>query len=307
MPISIRSELNDGARERMGHATGCEVRFCPRSLDSEVAVTLSAPEPTQVRVFWGSFQPTETDTIDSTPTTLTLSVPERLRDLKEGIATGRFDRTVCRILFDRSVPVALHDVVGDCRPPKAEELPDRRYLAYGTSITEGAKASSPHLNYVSQLARKRGYDALNLGASGSAYLDAAMADHIADRDDWDIATLALSVNMTTGEFSTQEFHQRAEYFVNTIADAHPQKQIVCVTLFPYFADITDTGDTDLANAFRAALRTVVSDSSQNNLSLVEGTDLLTGTGLTCDLLHPSDVGMNSITNGLSTHFAKALD
>jgi len=291
----------------MGHPTGCEVRFCPKRQDSEVEITLSAAEPTQIRVFWGSFQPTKPITINSTPTTLTLRVPERLQELSEGVETGRFDQNVCRILFERIVPVALHDVIGDCRPPQPEELPDSRYLAYGTSITEGAKASSPHLSYVSQLARRRGYDALNLGTSGSAYLDAALAEYIADRDDWDIATLGLSVNMTTGEFSTQEFHQRAEYFVNTIADAHPHKQIVCVTLFPYYADITETGDTDLASAFREALRTVVSESPQNNLSLVEGTNLLTGSGLTWDLLHPSDAGMDSIGNGLASHFATILD
>jgi lysophospholipase L1-like esterase len=65
-------------------------------------------------------------------------------------------------------------------------VPDVRYLAYGTSITEGAKATATHLNYVSRVAQRRGYDALNLGCSGSAYCEGVLAEYIARRNDWDV-------------------------------------------------------------------------------------------------------------------------
>ena len=300
VPASVGKQLNDMARDRVRHATGGELRFVPGNDDAEVEVTLSAAEPTQVRVFWGAFQPWQPTEIGPEPRTLTLSVPERLQELPVSGATGRFDPRVCRILFERVPAVAVHDVSGDCRPPDAAELPEKRYLAYGTSITEGAAASVPHTDYVTHVARNRGYDALNFGSSGSAYCEAAMAEYIANREDWDLATLALSVNMAnTGDFAPETFHERAETFVDTIAAAHPEKPVVCVTLFPYFDDLVDSGDAEHARAYRDALRTIVEESPHDNVTLVEGPDLLEVSGLGADLLHPGDHGMKMIGDALA--------
>lgn len=148
---------------------------------------------------------------------------------------------------------------------------------------------------------------MNLGCSGSAYCESAMAEYIAGREDWDVATFALSVNMANGGFSPAEFRERPDYFANTVADAHLEKPIVCVTLFPYFADVTETGDADHAEAFRSALRSVVDDSPHDNLSLVEGTELLTASELTWDILHPGDAGMESIGDKLSQRLGTMLD
>ncbi|MCU4742627.1 GDSL-type esterase/lipase family protein [Halobacteria archaeon AArc-m2/3/4] len=305
IPAAVGAELNEMACDRVRHPTGSEIRFVPEA-DAEVEITLSAPESTQVHPFWGPFQPWEPIEIGPTPQTLTFSVPDRLRELTVTDETGRFDPTVCRILLERVPAVALHDVTGDCRPPTADELPDRRYLAYGTSITEGAAASTPHTNYVTHVARGCGYDALNFGCSGSAYCESAMAEYIASRGDWDVATLAMSVNMANAEFTVAEFHERVETFVETIASAHPRTPIACVTLFPYFADVTESGDADRAEAFREAVRTVVADSSHTNLSLVEGTDLLELPGLTADVLHPGDDGMEAIGEGLARHLEQIV-
>ncbi|GAB6878169.1 hypothetical protein JCM17823_04430 [Halorubrum gandharaense] len=250
------------------------------------------------------YHPWEPTVIGPEPTTLSLRVPEQLRELPSDAASDRFDQRVCRLVFERSPGVALHDVTGECRPPSSSELPERRYLAYGTSITEGAAASAPHLNYVTHVARNRGYDALNLGCSGSAYCEAAMADHIAGRDDWDVATLAMSVNMANAEFSPATFRERAARFVDAVAGENPERLVVCVTLFPYFADVTNSGDSARATAFRDALREVVERSPHGNLSLVDGRELLDTSGLTADLLHPSDYGMETIGDRLGQRLAE---
>ncbi|GAB3027633.1 GDSL-type esterase/lipase family protein [Natronobiforma cellulositropha] len=307
VPAAVIEGLNQRASDRVRHPTGCEIRFVPDSPEAEIEVTLSAPEPTRVHTFWGPFQPWQPTDIGPEPTTLTLSLPERLRDLAKNEATGRFAPQVCRLRLERVPAVALHEVRGDCRPPDADELPDRRYLAYGTSITEGAVTSAPHLNYVTHVARTCGYDALNLGCSGSAYAESAMADYIASREDWDVATLALSVNMANGGFSPAEFRERADVFVNTVAAAHPDNPVVCVTLFPYFADLTETGDAEHARAYREALRSVVADAPHANLSLVEGPELLEVSGLTADLLHPGDAGMAAIGAGLARHLERVVE
>ncbi len=303
VPASVGGALDDEAHHRLRHATQSEVRFVPETDDANVEVTLSTPERTDIRVFWGSFQPWQAVSIGPGTETLALSVPERLAGLDEtaDVDVGRFDPRVCRVRFERFVPVAVHDVAGDCRPPAASEVPDVRYLAYGTSITEGAKATATHLNYVSRVAQRCGYDALNLGCSGSAYCEAALAEYIARRNDWDVATFALSVNMANAAFSTAQFRERVDSFLNTVAGAHPEKPVACVTLFPYFADVTASGDPERAAAFRDALRSVVAESSHDNLSLVEGTDLLSPGDLTCDVLHPGDEGMRTIGEGLARH------
>ncbi|MFB6153663.1 MAG: SGNH/GDSL hydrolase family protein [Halodesulfurarchaeum sp.] len=300
VPERVADGLNEMASDRVLHPTGSEIRFVPAQEPEAVEVTLSAPDTAAIRVFWGGFQPWEPTKIGPEPTTLTLSVPDRLRELDDTNATGRFDPRVCRILFERFTPIAIHEVSGNCRPPEDQELPDVRHLAYGTSITEGAASSAAHLNYLTHVARYCDYDALNLGCSGSAYCDAPMAEHIADRDDWDVATLALSVNMAnTGGFSPEAFHERAEPFVNTVAAAHPEKPVVCITLFPYFDDVIPSGDAEHARAYREVLRTIVEESTHENLSIIDGTELMDESGLVADLLHPGDDGMQAIGAGLA--------
>ncbi len=70
--------------------------------------------------------------------------------------------------FDPESPIAIHAVTGDCRPPRAGELPARRYLAYGTSITAGY-GSQPHCSYVAQAARHLALDPINLGWRGPRF------------------------------------------------------------------------------------------------------------------------------------------
>jgi len=306
VPATVGEGLNEMARDRVRHATGDELRFVPES-DGEIEVTLSAAQAGQVRIFWGAFQPWAPTEIGPEPETLTLRVPDRVSELTVSHGTGRFDPRVCRICFERTPAVAVHDVAGDCRPPREDELPDHRYLAYGTSITEGAAASAAHTDYVTHVARNCGFDALNFGSSGSAYCEAVMAEYIASRDDWDLATLALSVNMAnTGGFAPETFHERAETFVNTVAGGQPDKPVVCITLWPYFDDFTESGDADHATAYRDALRSIVDESPHDNLTLVEGPDLLEISGLGSDLLHPGDHGMKAIGDGLSERLGELV-
>ena len=308
VPSSVGANLNVDARERLRHPTGCEVRFVPEHDDAVVSVTLSAAETTVFRPFWGEFQPSEPLELGPTPTTFEFVIPERIPLLDDATTrAGAFSPRVCRLRFEAWAPVAIHDVSGDCRPPTADELPDRCYLAYGTSITEGAAASATHLTYVARVARGLGLDALNLGCSGSAFCEPAMAEHLAGRDDWDIATLALSVNMANRGFTLAQFRERAGTLVNAVADAHPNRPVACVTLFPYHADVIRGDDAERAAAFRSALRTIVADSPHDDLHVIAGEDLMEPTALTADILHPGDAGMEAIGRGIARRLDELLD
>jgi lysophospholipase L1-like esterase len=301
VPREVGLKVNVGARERYRHPVGAEVRFVPDE-DATVSVTLSARAPTAVRPFWGAFQGSDPRGIGPEPTTLRLAVPDRIADLRDPAAHragAGFDPRVCRLRFDRTAPVALHGVEGACRPPEEGERPERRYLAYGTSITEGAAATAYHLGYVARTARRIGADAANLGASGSAYCEPPMAEYLAGLD-FDLATLSLSVNMANRGFTLAQFRERAHDLVGTVTATNPETPVYCVTLFPYHADLVtgDDGGAERADAFRGALRDAVADGGAH-CHLVEGRNLLDAAGLTTDLLHPGDAGMEAIATGLA--------
>ncbi|MFB6136454.1 MAG: SGNH/GDSL hydrolase family protein [Halobacteriaceae archaeon] len=305
VPEDVRVDLNEGARRRMCHPAGCELRFVA---DGPVEVTLSAPlRESPVEVFWGPFQAREDHRVSADPTTLRVEPPEWLGDLdREAVGDFAFDPAVCRLALageHRGSPIRYHGANGERRPPRADELPDRRYLAYGTSITEGEAATAEHLTYVSQTARRLGADLVNLGSCGTAYCDAAMADHVADAE-WDVATLALSVNMV-GEFSVAEFRERAAYLVETVGETG--RPVACVTLYPYYDDLRESADGSEAARFREALREVVADAGRENVHLLEGRDLLDPAGLTTDLIHPSDRGFVAMGERLAARLDPFLD
>ncbi|ELZ27834.1 hypothetical protein C474_16429 [Halogeometricum pallidum JCM 14848] len=310
VPEAVRTELNEGAQTRMCHPAGAELRFVPRG---PVDVTLSSDvRDSLVRPFWGEFQAAgEEIVIGEEPRTVTLSPPEKLSNLRPAVEDDlRFAPGVCRLVLPgdhRGGHVYFHGVEGDVRPPTAEEVPDRRYLAYGTSITEGEAPSAETLTYVNQTARRLGADAVNLGSCGTAYCDPAMAEHIASREDWDVATLSLSVNMV-GRFSVEEFRERARSMIDTVAGAHPETPVVCITLFPHARDyLADDEEATLAAEFREALRGVVDDCDHGNVHLVEGPDLLpTAAGMTTDLVHPGDDAMIRIGEALADRLAPLL-
>ena len=309
VPSAVAENVNVAARERIRHPAGSEVRFVPERDDATVRVTLSAATETVVRPFWGTFQGEEPLELGPEPAEVALSVPEPIADLDRAVAAGAadaFDPRVCRLRFEPWAPVAIHGVAGECRPPAGDETPDRRYLAYGTSITEGAAASATHLNYVSRVARTLGLDPVNLGMSGAAYCEPAVADYIAEREDWDVATLSLSVNMANRGFTVSQFRERAAYLVETVASGS-DRPVVCVTLFPYHADLREHGDRERARAYREALESVVEECDSEAVSVVDGRELSPADGLTTDLLHPGDAGMESIADGLADRVGEALD
>jgi len=304
LPAAVREALNEQAETNYTRPTGVELRFVA---DGPVEVTLSCPTgESEVTPHWGPFQcaPDAHVTVGPEPTTVEMTFPEHLGDVAdEHLPESYFAPRVGRLVL-RGRPTVLHDVSGDVRPPREAELPDRTLLAYGTSITQGAVASRFPLAYASRAARALRADHLNLGTGGSAFCEAAVADHIADGD-WDVAVLAVSVNMIAVGFTAAEFRERAGYLVDTVAGENPDSEVYAVTLFPQLSDVCpgrERGDDWAATAdeYRAVLREVVADAGHDNLRVLEGPDFLADpSGLSPDLLHPSDPGMLEVGRRLA--------
>jgi len=302
VPERVRAALNPGAQERMLSPANAEIRFV--SDGPTVKVTLSAPQGGGAMPFYGGFQGTERFAIGPQPQTIELAMPETLTKLPKDLIAGQaFSPSVFRLVLSWG-QVHFHGVEGDgVRPPAPDELPALRYLAYGTSITHGAHASGVHLAYAAQTAHRLGADLINLGVAGTAHCEHELADYIAARKDWHIATLALSVNMV-GSFTTEQFHERVSYMVNTVAGADTSRPVACITIYPHvrdfgeqFAISEDKGDT---GEFRRALAQAVEACPHPNAHLIEGPEILTDiAGLTPDLVHPSDNGMIQMGENLA--------
>jgi len=302
VPESVRAKLNPGAQTRMLSPACAEIRLVAEA--GSASLTLSSEGATQGVIFYGSFQDRTAVRIGKEPTTIPLAVPERLAQLDPAHTDAfPFRPQVCRLMLAGD-PVHLHGVDGDgVRPPKPEELPKLRYLAYGTSITHGAAATGPHLTYVGQTARRLGADLINLGVGSFAHCEHDLADYFAGRDDWHIASLALSVNMPS-EFTPDEFYERVSYMVNAVAGADTSRPVACITLYPYFRDFGlqfPVGNPKgTAEEYRQRLRDAVAHCPHPNAHLIEGPDVLVGIdGLTPDLVHPADNGMIQMGENLA--------
>jgi lysophospholipase L1-like esterase len=275
----------------------CEIRFV---LEGDSAqVTLSAKEPgTTVVLFYGPFDSRQRWVLSEEPQTITVALTDRERALIAALPDPeafRFAPQVCRLVFhDRGVAL-VHDIAGAIRAPTAVELPEKTLLAYGTSITHGAAATQAHLAWVSQTAWRLGADLRNLGVGGACLCEHAFADYIASLADWDLAMLNLSVNMIGHGFTTDGFEERVRYVVDTVSGAYPDKPVVCTSIFPYFGDWDHSLHENAkatAKEFRRILREIVLDLDRQNLHFIPGSSILTDvSGLTVDMIHPSDLGM----------------
>jgi hypothetical protein len=311
VPESVREHLEEGAQMRVIQPDNCEIRFVSDSVESHV--TLSSEGETDVMVFSGTFDERVRYTIGQEPTTICLYPQDRVQKLGRKWWTDQpFSPRVRRVILGgrRRDPVILHDIKGEgIRPPYPEEVPSVRYLAYGTSITHGFDCEGPHLSYVSQAAWHLKTDLINLGVGGACHCERAFANHIAGRTDWDIASLALSVNMQG--FPLDEFRKRVEYMVNTVAGVDTSRPVACITLYPYFRDF-GVSDPNMQyggapEEYRQALRDVVAECPLPNVHLIEGHEVLTNIGgLTVDLLHPSDNAMIEMGRNLYTRLRPLL-
>jgi len=296
IPEDVRLALNEGAQLRMLQPDSAEIRFVA---DSPVCrVTLSSEAQSRVTVFNGLFDSRQRFIIGPEPQTIELVMNEHVRQLdKVYWSKMSFSPRVYRVILGgpEREPVFFHGIEGQgIRAPEANEIPSLRYLAYGTSITHGFAAEGPHLSYASQTARRLGADLINLGVGGAAHCEHELADYIAGRSDWHIATLALSVNMYG--FPLDVFRERVSYMVNKVAGARPGRPVACITLCPYFRDfgIDDKGAVygGSPEEYRQILREVVEACPHDNAHLLEGPEILTDIGgLTADLIHPGDNGM----------------
>lgn len=303
VPDAVRMRLNPQARETALNACGCEIRF---QLKGEQAVVKLRREPgTSVanavaEVYYGLFAaPFGVSPVVVGRETVEIRIDrsdnlERLRHLA-GRAGHSFDPRVVRIVLPYEWKHRLLAIEGDIAPPEAGQTPDRRYLAYGSSITHGGSSVTPTGTYAMRTARMLGADLINLGFAGSAELDEAIVDYIAARPDWDYATLELGINVID-KWTIEQFAAYTDYFLESVARRNEHRWIFVIDLFTMASD--DAGNAK-ADAFRDVVRRKAESMGLPRLKHISGRELLTSAaGLSADGVHPSPPGMEEIAHNL---------
>ena len=295
IPDALRRKLNPLVQINGLLASGAEARFNLKS--ASATLTLKCVRGQGVLEIWHGPFMTSWKVIGTEPVAVKIEPPANLDELAALARRHRlpFDARLTRVLLPWEPQVRLLGVEGEFEPPRPEQTPRRRYLAYGSSITNGARSIPPTASYAARTAQLLGVDLLNLGFGGGAHLEKEIAEHIAARDDWDFASLEMGINI--GGIGRAEFARRVDVMVDTVHAAHPDKRLFCIDVFTCRDDLT--GNPHF-NEYRDVVRDKVCAVNRPNVVWIPGRQILSSVeGLTADLVHPSPAGMEEMARNLS--------
>jgi len=298
IPDELRVTLNESAKNNAIRTAGCEIRFNLKSETAKIVLeTAEEAIPLSIaEVYQGVFK-ISSHIIKEGPTEISISLPANI-ELLDKITKEKnlpFDAHLIRVILPHLASTKIINIERDFSLPDKEQTPRTKYLAYGSSITHGFRAIRPTGSYAMRTAQLLGVDLINLGFGGGAHCENQLADYIAERNDWDFATLELGINMIAG-FKIDEFKKRVEYFIPRIAQAHPDKWIFCIDLFTFYS----IPRAEKQDEFRTAVRDTVTKLNMPKLVHIDGREILKNpSGLITDLVHPSPEGMEEMALNLS--------
>ena len=308
VPMNVYEKLESG-KMAAEDSTGVELRFVMSGDKVTLRMRSCKEEVTSTfHVFRGSIQggwaDHEINRVLSTETrdfVIEKSEDQKLLDAMTKEGNFPFSSSVVRVVFDRGY-IELVDVIGDVEPPKAEMMPKKTLLCYGSSITHGSNAISYSNSWASQLARKLGMDCRNLGLSGSCLMEKEMIDYIAN-EKWDAATLELGMNTLCWE-DNEKIRSRVDYTVSTIAEKNSGKPIFVIS--PFYTREDFEGKKNAEN-WREIISSVVENRNYKNVKYISGTELIDNISLiAADFVHPSIYGVNEICNRLYDHMKEYI-
>lgn len=266
--------------------TGCEVRFVCK--DADVFVTAEDAEGS-VEIFRGDFLVRTQRLQPGISTRLELRSDLSVDGCNLSGVLTNFATNVWRIVFDHDFCGLVDEIrpFGKIRPPMPAELPEKKIIAYGSSITHGACAGFFTNAYVAHMARLLGADVLCKGMGGSCFCESEVADYL-PKADWDLAVLELAVNMV-GIFPVEVFRQRAKKVVeNAVRTGKP---VVVISHFRHSRDLPGAGGAEENEAFITALQEICRQLQCENLYYLDGREALEDyTWLSADMIHPSIYG-----------------
>lgn len=305
VPAEVREGLLPGAHDVASlSATGCEIRFVMNEGCDNVKIKINCLEPFMLlQLYYGSFQggwkylhvrglfPGENELVIDRPANI---------DLLRQTAQERghlFSPDVMRLCF-RSGGIADIRLEGDVRPPRPEEVPQKRILFYGSSITHGSLSYLPCNDYASLVCRKLGTDLINKGFAGSCRMEPAMVRYLCGRDDYEFCVFELGSNLPA-EIGKEEFQQSVMNLLLSYTQAHPDKKAFVIDDL-----LVLQPDHDCRHA---QVRECLEKLDLPNLIYLNGYDMLPHSDLVCaDFVHPTVEGHQVMADALLRVIRKHL-
>jgi lysophospholipase L1-like esterase len=320
-PEILRNSPERTLNVSQDHAAS-EIRFI---ISGKVRVRLSSragPEEWRfakksgVMVYFGDYQynyylvPPEGVTIELEP--------EYSKDSLEKLSAvrRRFSPRLIRLQLYNNI--SFDDISGGYSLPGGSDIPARKYLAYGTSITQGRLAVLPNLSFPAVLGNLTGYDAYNYGMAGACFLEDQMIDFLCS-DAYDLVSLCLSVNMLNRGYTAETFAVRLKKLLAALRKKNPKTPVFLVSIIIHWRDLGLTvkpfdwnkGENSGGNAGSAEdcrmYRDIAEQAGRDpGIIFVDGTKLLSPSYLSADLLHPGDYGAIEIAYKLYELYKKAI-
>ena len=186
------------------------------------------------------------------------------------------------------------------KPPARPEAKQRSIVYYGTSITQGGCASRPGMAHVAILGRNLDRPMINLGFSGSARIEPAISDLLAELDP---ALYVIDALWNIGNMTDEEFVSRLTTLIQTIRRARPKTPILFVGRSRVHPEKTPPHIEQLQEKVVKRMR----GEGVPNLTLFNGATLLNRDGEgTVDGVHPNDLGMMQHAKALTPILKKLL-
>jgi len=268
-------------------AAKCEMRF---KSTRQCRIFLSSTEDVRLSLYRGDLLVDTFDLQAHQIKGVLAQIPGIESAVDHELYPARFPRDLWRICCPNAELIyhGIDAMGGRIEPPDPSELPSIRWLAYGSSIT---MAKRTWHGYVEVAAEELGWDSFNLGMAGSCQMESEIADWIASRDDWSVATFELGINMI-GEFGPQEFERRARYLLETCLEARENTRILLIDLVRCSADARQEPDLGAqhAQSYREILDRLARELARGNrLHRLQGLDWVKDySGFRADLVHPDE-------------------
>jgi len=173
---------------------------------------------------------------------------------------------------------------------------EKPIVCYGTSICHGMGVSRPGMTHLAQLGRRIDRPVINLGVSGNAKMELAVADLLAELDP------AIFIIDALPNMDPELVTERAEPFLRHLTGARPGVPILLVEdrTYPSGWLVPDQAAQNIARreAFRQVYARLVADGI-GSLHYLPGEGLLgiDGDG-TSDGSHPNDLGASRMADAL---------
>lgn len=297
LPAALRQASAGGAPTIASGPTSAEIRCVA---DGPASITVhAATHPEHVLVLQGEWVLREEPIGRGETRTIALE-PASAAVTAMAASRRAFAPEVWRLQFGGVGAVHYLARTGVVRPPAADEKPRLTWLAHGSAITRGLAARNLANPWVVHAARLLAVDLVNLGMDDGCALGPAMAEHIAGRKDWQLATIEPGLDLLEPPLDDAGFAARARSFIGRIASSLPRRPVGVITPFPTAWEASPPEGGRHPEVLRRILRAVLIDLDLPNLRLYEGPELLTDlTGLSTDGHHPSDYGHIDIGDALA--------